>query len=80
MDEYTFSYKKDTIFSDYFREFHKAFLDEHGISDSDIGRVTDEIKDKYDALLKALYSEYGKAYTDNTFDEEYQKGKNKYAR
>ena len=57
MDDYTFENKKDTIFSDYFSEFHKAFLDEHRISDSDIGRVMDEIKDKYKGLLKALYLE-----------------------
>lgn len=80
MDDYTFENKKDTIFSDYFSEFHKAFLDEHRISDSDIGRVMDEIKDKYKGLLKALYLEHGKAYSDNTFDEEYQKGKSRYAR
>lgn len=80
MNDYTFENKKSTIFSDYFSEFHKAFLDEHGISDSDIGRVTDAIKDKYNALLKSLYLEHDKEYNDNTFDEEYQKGKSKYAR
>ncbi|WP_195199037.1 hypothetical protein [Faecalispora jeddahensis] len=80
MDNYTFEHKKDTIFSDYFREFHKAFCDEANISDINIGRVTDEIKIKYNKLLKNLYLDFGKEYNDNTFDEEYQKGKNKYCR
>lgn len=80
MNNYTFEYEKDMILSNYFREFHKAFCDEANISDSDLGRVTDEIKHKYNILLKKLYSDFGKEYNDNTFDEEYQKGKSKYCR
>jgi len=80
MDNYTFENKKDTIFSDYFREFHKAFLDEYNISDKDLENVTDGIRNKYKALLKALYLEHNKEYSENTFDEEYQKGKSKYSR
>lgn len=75
MDNFNFEHKKDTIFSDYFREFHKAFCDEANISDSDIGRVTDEIKNKYNKLLRNLYLDFGKEYNNNTFNEEYQKGK-----
>ena len=80
MDNHSFESKKDAIFSDYFREFHKAFIDEYNISDSDIERVTDGILAKYETLLKALYLEYNKEYNENTFDEEYQKGKSKYVR
>jgi len=80
MDNYTFEYKKDTILSGYFRAFHKAFCDEANISDSEIGCVTDEIKDKYSELLKKLYLDFGREYNDNTFDKEYQKGKSEYCR
>lgn len=80
MDNFTFENMKDTIFSNYFREFHKAFCDEANISDCELGRVTDEIKNKYNKLLKDLYLEFGKEYNDNIFNEEYQKGKSKYCR
>ncbi len=50
------------------------------ISDSDIGRVIDEIKNKCNKLLKNLYLDFRKEYNDNTFNEEYQKGKSKYCR
>lgn len=76
----TFEQKKDTIFSEYFREFHKSFLDEANISDIEIAGVIDEIKDKYKELLKKLYLDFDKEYNENTFDEEYQKGKSKYCR
>lgn len=77
MDDYTFEKKKDTIFSNYFKEFHKAFCDEANIPDSKLEMVTDEIKNKYICELKKLYSDYGKEYNDDTFDDEYQKGKSK---
>lgn len=80
MDNCTFEREKDTILSNYFSAFHKAFCDEANISDNDIGCVTDEIEHKYKELLKKLYLDFGKEYNDNTFDEEYQKGKSKYCR